>query len=116
VNPVTGDGAGRASDSFTLRTSKAAGFVRISVRGTLDRAAARALHGTVRQVLVGGASEVIIDLSDVTHIDAHGVESLLAERDACALEQVALRFARPAANVQAVLDDPRIQPPLSFTA
>ena len=58
------------------------GEIVLRVSGRLERATAALLHGVLRAI---GAEKarVTVDLTDVDHIDAHGLEVLLeAEREA----------------------------------
>ena len=62
------------------RTGKAQVSLRVS--GRLDRGTSALLEGVLR-ALRDDSSGVVVDLSDVDHIDSHGLEVLLqAEADA----------------------------------
>ncbi len=60
------------------------GGTRVSLRvsGRLERGTSALLEGVLR-ALRGDSSEIVVDLSDVDHIDSHGLDVLLeAEADA----------------------------------
>jgi anti-anti-sigma factor len=58
------------------------GNVVLRVRGSLGRATAALLEG-ILHALRRDASAIVVDLSDVDHIDSHGLDVLLeAEADA----------------------------------
>jgi anti-anti-sigma factor len=55
------------------------GRVRLRVSGRLERAAAAVLDGVLR-ALSDDPRPMIVDLTDVDHIDSHGLEALLDAR------------------------------------
>lgn len=100
---------------FSLRTSGAGDLALIGVSGILDESTAETLDQAALVAIDRGASMLTIDLTDLTAIDPHGVERLLALRITCALQRATVQFARPTRDLADALDDPRIRPPLQFT-
>ena len=66
---------------FTVRTDVRNDVTRIAVIGELDLCYAPDLQEHLRQVVDGGARAALLDLRDVTFMDAAGLRTLLWARD-----------------------------------
>ena len=73
-----------------------AGRVVLRLHGDLDRGGAATFHRALSTALEAMPSELLLDLSTVTSIDADGVEVLMAARRAA--DQLGCRFELSAAN------------------
>lgn len=58
------------------RVHSEAGLVRLHLRGGLDGSASRAMHEGLCALAAVEAREVVIDLSNVTHLDGSGVGAI----------------------------------------
>ncbi|MCU1689706.1 MAG: anti-sigma-factor antagonist [Pseudonocardiales bacterium] len=76
----------------------------VTVLGDVDFADAGALLRCVRQGVVAGAFEIILDLSAVTYMDSIGLRDMVASLGACAAAGVLLSIRAPATCVARILE------------
>jgi anti-anti-sigma factor len=70
---------------LSLKSSTSGGACTITLAGELDMATASRLEAAVREALADGATEVLLDMSEVTFTDSSGLRAVLRARRA--LEQ-----------------------------
>jgi anti-anti-sigma factor len=76
----------------------------VSVQGPLRRPVSRALRDSVRAFLRGGERVIVVDLADVTRIDAAGVGELVRAFNLTAAANGRLRIVNASPWVREVLD------------
>jgi anti-anti-sigma factor len=76
----------------------------VSVEGPLRRPLSRALRHSVRAFLRGGERMIVLDLADVTRIDAAGVGELVRAFNLAAAVNGRLRIVNASPWVREVLD------------
>lgn len=90
-----------AAHNFDLTVSADATRVEVRVSGELDLAVAPALEHQITQRLRSGRyAELTVDLADVQFMDAAGLGSLLAIRNAARRQGVLLRLRPGPSQVQ----------------
>jgi anti-sigma B factor antagonist len=99
------EGAGVEGDSPQLEivVLEGEGCARISLRGELDVATAAGLSEQLAAVNRTGVSELTVDLSRLTYLDAAGVSPLVAEQQRATASGIKLRIESPTAFVRDLL-------------
>ncbi len=91
--------------SFVVRALPArAGVLVVRVAGDLDLAATRAVSRVLVEQVPAGVSQILVDLTAATFLDASGIGALLAAHRAAAGRGQALRVSGASGLVRAVLE------------
>ncbi|MEV4754910.1 SigB/SigF/SigG family RNA polymerase sigma factor [Micromonospora sp. NPDC049559] len=95
-------GADAEAQRVRVSARRSAGRVTVTVAGEVERepAADQLRRAVVDAVTTGQPTEVVVDLAEVTAMDAVGVAALLAGRDAALRAGVPLRLSRAQSAVQ----------------
>jgi anti-sigma B factor antagonist len=81
------------------------GVLRLAITGEVDLATADLLTDAITNVITGGhVAELIIDLDEVTFLDASGISSLIRGRNLAAAFDIAYHVANAHDMVHRVLD------------
>jgi anti-sigma B factor antagonist len=72
------------------------------------------LRDAINELLAKGEKKILVDLTNVTHIDSSGVGELVASRRICHRFGGALKFVRGGSAVERVLNISQILPLFSF--
>jgi anti-anti-sigma factor len=92
------------TDSFSLRRDDLGlGRVRIAVSGEIDSDTSGELRHLIMETATGPVAELIIDLRDVTFIDAGAIRALLIGREVAMRQGCAYRVANARDFVHSVL-------------
>jgi anti-anti-sigma factor len=74
----------------------------LRLRGELDIAGAPRLDAEIVRLCAEGASEVLLDLSELEFLDSTGFRTILAVREHCEAQGCAFRMTRPTEPVHRV--------------
>ena len=91
------------SEDFDRRERTDTGAL-IALRGEIDAANANEIRDRIAGVRRRGTSSVVVDMADVTFMDARGLRALLEARQAVAEDGGSLRLVRPSHAVAMVLE------------
>jgi anti-sigma B factor antagonist len=75
----------------------------VDIRGEVDVIGAAELSGVVRDLVAEGATDLILDLADVTFLDSTGVSALVASRSLCRSHDGDLTLRAPSPRAWRVL-------------
>lgn len=81
----------------------------VELQGEIDGEMADTLNGTITEMVAGGRTRVVLDMSNVSSIDGQGLESLLWVRDYCRQHRTQLRLAGLDENCEKILEITRLQ-------
>jgi anti-sigma B factor antagonist len=92
------------NDGFGVRTEANGDALLVRAFGEVDIASAKTLEKKLRRAFGNGTSSVLLDLGDVSFIDAGGLSVLLAAARLSVLNDRPLRIVRVSAPVGRVIE------------
>ena len=93
-----------AENALSISTAADGDNTVISVGGEVDAASADTLRSAVFDVIEGGQSKVVVDMSDVSFIDSSGLRVLIAGFKAAEAAGGSLSVGAPSDAVQRLLE------------
>jgi anti-sigma B factor antagonist len=78
--------------------------VTVAIHGEVDLSTADGLRGAASRAISSGASTLVLDLSDVTFMDSHGLKALLDAHATVRDAGATLVLERPQSAVRRLLD------------
>lgn len=94
---------GNEPEHGTIAVATSPGHVRVELQGELDLAVAVAFRARLRDLLVAGHTEVVIDLSGVVFMDSSALGVLISAQRQTRMFRGSLTLANPSAPVRRLL-------------
>jgi len=86
-----------------IRVREGGGRARLSLRGELDVATAAVLSEHLSAINHSGATELTVDLAELSYVDAAGLSPLVVEQQRATASGMTLRIESPTAFVRDLL-------------
>jgi len=93
-----------APAGLTVRDVGSSGRHRLLLSGELDIASAPMLEATLASVTAKGASEVVLDLTELTFMDSTGLRAVLSLHELCSQEGYAFSLTGANGSVQRLFE------------
>jgi anti-sigma B factor antagonist len=92
------------TSSFELENVIGATRTTVSLTGEIDMLSAPDLEAVVRPLCAGGASEIVLDLSNVTFVDSTALRAIISAQQMCARAGTGLSLVPGPEQVQRVFE------------
>jgi anti-sigma B factor antagonist len=76
----------------------------LHLRGELDLASAGQLETSIAELCTDGATEVVLEMAELSFMDSTGLRSLLVSQELCAVNECTLLLSELSPQVQRLLD------------
>lgn len=87
-----------------IKTQNYSDVTVVELHGDVDDDVAEPLKDTVAEIMAGGRTRLILDMSDISGIDSQGLELLLWVRQYCRQNRTQLRLAGLDENGEKILE------------